>query len=196
MIFFNIANADPSIHKYAIPLRGNGSIVYVGISAKSTPQKAYFSEKQDQNMSCCFTSLCALDVFATVCINIIENGDPYCSWKNQKVEIPDSEIEFTFNGSILKMLVKNTISSKQHRSFVFTLEMIKHFTFNYWKLQDFQKFISLRKDILAYAESIVMSSDKVITKEDFCNLFLAGNQPNYVLNVVEIWRILETKYSL
>ena len=86
LIYFNIANSDPSIQKYAIPLRENGSTVYVGISAKSSPPKTYFTERsaQDQNMSVWFSSLSTLEIFYTVCNNIIESGDPYFSWKKPK----------------------------------------------------------------------------------------------------------------
>ena len=198
LIYFNIANSDPSIQKYAIPLRENGSTVYVGISAKSSPPKTYFTERsaQDQNMSVWFSSLSTLEIFYTVCNNIIESGDPYFSWKNQKVDTPNSEIDFSFKDGVLSMFMKNSISGKQNKLILLTLEMLHEFILNYWKLQDFVKFLKLRSDIIGYGETILLSVDKEISKQEFCELFLAGNQPNYVLNVAEIWKILESKYAL
>ena len=198
LIFFNIALSDPSIHKYAIPLRDNGSTVYVGISAKSEPPKTYFTERNetDQNMSVCFSSLNTLEHFYDVCKNFIETGDPFSSWKKQKLDVPNSEIDFSMGDGVLRMIVKNSISGKHHKQFLLTLEMMKQFVSNFWKLEDFVKFLKLRSDIITYGESILLSSDKEMSKQEFCELFLAGNQPNYVLNVGEIWKILESKYTL
>ena len=198
LIFFNIALSDPSIHKYAIPLRDNGSTLYVGISAKSEPPKTYFTERNetDQNMSVCFSSLNTLEHFYDVCKNFIETGDPFSSWKKQKLDVPNSEIDFSMGDGVLRMIVKNSISGKHHKQFLLTLEMMKQFVSNFWKLEDFVKFLKLRSDIITYGESILLSSDKEMSKQEFCELFLAGNQPNYVLNVGEIWKILESKYTL
>ena len=92
--------------------------------------------------------------------------------------------------------MKNSISGKQNKLILLTLEMLHEFILNYWKLQDFVKFLKLRSDIIGYGETILLSVDKEISKQEFCELFLAGNQPNYVLNVAEIWKILESKYAL
>ena len=197
MIYFNVAHSDPAIQKYAIPLRDSGNTLYVGISAKTTPPKTYFTERseQDQNMSVWFSSLNTIEHFYDVCKNVIETGDPYFSWKNQKVSAPNSEIDFSFKEGVLRMNVKNSISGKQHKQFLLSLEMLGQFIMNYWKLQDFVKFLKLRSEIIAYGEAILLSVDKEISKHEFCELFLDGNQPNYVLNVGEIWKILESKYG-
>ena len=85
---------------------------------------------------------------------------------------------------------------KHNKQFLLTLEMMKQFINNYWKLLDFEKFLKLRSDIILYGETILLSSDIEMSKHQFCELFLAGKQPNYVLNVVEVWKILESKYTL
>ena len=131
-----------------------------------------------------------------MCKNFIETGDPFSSWKKQKLDVPNSEIDFSMGDGVLRMIVKNSISGKHHKQFLLTLEMMKQFVSNFWKLEDFVKFLKLRSDIISYGESILLSSDKEMSKQEFCELFLAGNQPNYVLNVGEIWKILESKYTL
>ena len=203
-LFHECSNGDLEKLKYSVRLDSYSNLptLWVGVTGKCSPFKAYICQKNEDNvMSSFYTDI---ETFNRVHANLIgfgEKGKDYQPFEvdNKSPRTTTLSISNHEQQGPLLVLNHNAPIGKNVKEVKFDLQMVKQYIAQCWSLRRFISYLKKREDILKFGESIILQTDTIDNNEEFgrewfIEAFDASTPPNRVLTSSDVWTLLKKKY--